>query len=417
MYPENDHISNLFRENEHLLDEQPSRNAWAKLEDKLDRQKNHSTRKIYRYISTAAAVVAVVAMLSAIALFREGDELMAEKQAKNEALALNEQKQEFSINNNSSDWRKEYAPETVEKDTDLEIAEEAEVVAETADVIRKPLALNEAVSRERISNITDKKLLEKKQINVDKQANKKMKSAVNQPSNPSNKPVITSNSKPEITEEEIEEEILVKEVTASGYRLSKDKIITNLSDEIKMENNIPTAKSRRSKESYKYNSNKVDSEGLAEAKQKVDKAEKPTINTFTWLKGTWSDNTPMGLSYEKWAQTDKKTLAANGFLIQNGDTLYIEQMEIKQIRNKIYYITNFGEGKSPMTFELISYINGISTFENSKPGFPSQIILQQKGNSYIITFENSDDTKQTQQFQYRNNVSKKRASRKMSRAY
>ena len=92
-------------------------------------------------------------------------------------------------------------------------------------------------------------------------------------------------------------------------------------------------------------------------------------------------------------------------------------MEIKQIRNKIYYIANFGEGKSPMKFELISYINGISTFENSKPGFPSQIILQQKGNSYIITFENSDDTKQTQQFQYRNNVSKKRASRKMSRAY
>ena len=69
MYNEEDYISKIFREKEHLMEEKPSRNAWHKLEEKLDKEKVRRSRQIYQYISVAAAVIAVVAMISAISLF------------------------------------------------------------------------------------------------------------------------------------------------------------------------------------------------------------------------------------------------------------------------------------------------------------------------------------------------------------
>lgn len=410
MYQENDHISNLFRDNEHLLEERPSRNAWAKLEEKLDQEKVKSTRRIYRYISTAAAVVAVVAMISAIALFKNGDVLMAEKNARNEAIALNEQSTELSINDNASDWRKEYAPETmVQEKKEKEMIAEEEMFTTTEPLINK---------KEKII-VTDNKKIEASKPEADVVIPERIQAAPKVAA-PASK-TKTTTAKPTITETEVMEETIADAVPIrDNYNNFDTKVMTNSSDEIvraRAEEKIATT--RKYEESGKMNSNMPNDDygRLVEKEQtKKVKAEKPTINTFLWLKGAWADNTNLGLSYEKWEQTDKKTLTAKGFLIQNGDTLFVEQMEIKEIKNQVFYIATFEQGKAPTKFELVSYINGVATFENPNSDFPSQIILQKDGNSYLITFENADDFEQNKQLQYRNNISRARASRRMTRS-
>lgn len=399
MYQKNDHISNLFRENEHLLEERPSRNAWAKLEEKLDQEKAYRTRRIYRYISTAAAVIAVVAMISAIALFKNGDALMAEKEAENQAIALNKQSTELSINDNASDWRKEYAPESIEAEQEIAEVEEKEQIAVKPEIIQKEKAIKK--NKPAVEVVTPESV----QI---------------VPNAPAPKPK-TSAAKPAITAAEVIE-TESEEVVADATLMNEidEKIMMNSSDEVAVTNTpdrIATA--RKYEETAKMNSNTYNGDYAQiekEAKTKKQKNQTPTINTFAWLKGTWSDNTTLGLSYEKWEQIDKKTLAARGFLIQNGDTLYVEQMEIKEIRNRVYYIASFEQGKAPTKFELVSYINGVATFENPNSDFPSQIILQKDGNGYLITFENADDFEQNKQLQYRNNISRARASRRMTRS-
>jgi hypothetical protein len=411
MYQENDHISNLFRDNEHLLDEQPSRNAWAKLEEKLDQEKVRSTRRIYRYISTAAAVIAVVAMLSAIALFRNGDELMAERKAEKDALALNEQSTEFSVNNNASDWRKEYAPDSIDKKKEAIAEQKEETSTKTEVIIVKK-------EKEKII-IADNNTFAESKPKADVAIPKRMQPAPTVSPPAVAKPSVTTANPEVYAEAEIAEETMAEATpTKDNYNNFDAKIITNSSDEvIRNTEKERVATARKYEESAKMNSNTNNNAGqLAEAKAKKATAEKPTINTFSWLKGGWSNNTTLGLSYEKWEQTDKKTLAAKGFLIQNGDTLYVEQIEIKEIKNTIYYIASFERGKAPTKFELVSFINGIATFENPNSEFPSQIILQKEGNGYSISFENSDKIKENQQLKYRNEVSRERASRRMTRA-
>ena len=88
------------------------------------------------------------------------------------------------------------------------------------------------------------------------------------------------------------------------------------------------------------------------SKSKKRKASKPVISDFHWLLGSWKNPTENGFSYEKWEITGKKSLAANGYLIQGKDTIFIEKMELKQVRNKVFYITNVAVNKTILKFEI-----------------------------------------------------------------
>ncbi len=57
-------IDALFKESSHKLSEPPSSNAWRKLERKLDGRRGRYRVSMYRYMAMAAALVALVAMIS-----------------------------------------------------------------------------------------------------------------------------------------------------------------------------------------------------------------------------------------------------------------------------------------------------------------------------------------------------------------
>lgn len=400
MNNQEDYIENLFKDNEHLLEERPSRRAWEKLEGKLDTEKVVSSRRIYRYISTAAAVVAIVAMISAIALFKDSDGLVSQTETNEQAIAMREQQNKnLTITNDNSDWRKEYAPkEEVEKIESAEVTDNEETSeVEKKKETRPVIAFN--VEEEE----TPKPVQE---MSKSRQKSKKVTSSptVSKPSSTSStekaevyEVVETSTTPAPVTEEVVvppEEEGISKDWT-----LSEDVAIVE-----------------EAEKEYKESVERSHEESNVSKKTKRKGMRKvTTINDFKWLEGAWSDNTTQGLSYEKWIATDENTLTAQGYLIQKGDTLFIEKMEIKDIEGKVYYLANFGEGKTPKKFELVSCIDGIAIFESQASASSDKIILTKEGKSnFTITFQEAISSPK---LQYRNNTSNARASRRMSRAY
>lgn len=410
-----DYIEDLFRNNEHLLEEKPPRRAWSKLEDKLDFEKAQSSRRIYRYISTAAAVIAIVSMVSAIALFQnDAFDRNTETIAMNEKATTN---QEFSVNDNASDWRKEYAPEEVESVSEAD-SKTATVEAET--VVKDELA------KEIIEPIAAAKPTPKTKDNIAKVPAKSTpkKTEIEQP-------VIAANGPTKEIQQAVEEEVaeVVTAPTTMQPTISETEKVTaakrskpNISNRPVSNSSDPAIDGRMARiETATESSNAMPqstySGNYDGAAAKKIKATKPVISDFHWLLGSWKNTTANGLSYEKWEITSRKSLAANGYLIQYGDTLFIEKMELKQVRSKIYYIANLNGSKTPLKFELKSLENNVATFENTKNTFPKEVILRKDGkNNFVITYEEEMNKLQEQQLQYRNDISNAKASRRMSRA-
>ena len=257
MNNQEDFISDLFKRNEQLFDEKPSRRAWMKLEKKLDQQKSLRTRWIYRSISTAAAVMAIVAMISAIAIFKNGNGLIAD----NQKIPIKKQdNHKLAIDGEVSEWRKEYAPETI-----------------------------------------------------------------------------------------------------------------------------------------------------------VDKTtEAASMTDFQWLVGSWSNHTESGKSSEIWSMSSNNILEGRGVLLVNNNTVFAENMQIKQINDKIYFVSNFGTDETPLQFELISFLDGVATFENKASDSPQAVIISSaEKDSFTITFQEAAN----QKLQFRNKVVNAKAFRKMTRDF
>jgi len=399
-----DYIEDLFRNKEHLLEEKPPRRAWSKLEEKLDLEKAQSTRRIYRYISTAAAVIAIVAMVSAIVLFENST-----FERNSQVVAMNEETtpKDLSINNNASDWRKEYAPDSVTKEIET-IEEETTIINNDITVSKKePIAelkfVKPSIQKEVPKTTTSPRAEE---------SNVEIPTSMNTEFSTPNEEVVLPTAKPTSVPQKVKKEEII---TASSTNGNLSDVHLSNASEPAIE--ARKAEVRRASDASNVITSSTYSNDNGYSKSKKSKVSKPVISDFYWLLGSWKNPTTNGLSYEKWEITGKNTLAANGYLIQGTDTTFIETMELKQSRNKIYYITNLNGNKASLKFELKSLENNIATFENTKNSFPKEVILRKDGNNnFIITYEEEMDKLQEQKLQYRNNISNAKASRRMSRA-
>ena len=376
MYNEEDYISKIFREKEHLMEEKPSRNAWHKLEEKLDKEKVRRSRQIYQYISVAAAVIAVVAMISAISLFKNGNALVADN---DNNIATPKESTELALTKKGSDWRKEYAPETlVESPQDEETA-----IAEKTFTVTKPN--NSTVSSKPI----DTPLLKEKTETITSVSNTKEvpQASLEVPSSSTN--------------------IAEAENVNSTTRVSKSA--TNRPDKVAVEEGI--AKAYPAMTDYIFSDGKPITNAPDVA---MHTTRKRTIEDFHWLSGSWRSETENGLSYERWTKKKKNILEAKGFIIENNDTIVIETMQIKQIRNKVFYISNFGTDNTNTMFELIDYQAGVATFENNKSNSPTKIVITENADgSFTISFYE----KVTEKLKQRNNIENARAFRTMKKVF
>lgn len=62
-------LFNLFRDNQHKLDQKPSNQAWRRLESRLDAHQNRTRISFVSHLSMAAAIAALLALIFAISIF------------------------------------------------------------------------------------------------------------------------------------------------------------------------------------------------------------------------------------------------------------------------------------------------------------------------------------------------------------
>jgi len=109
------------------------------------------------------------------------------------------------------------------------------------------------------------------------------------------------------------------------------------------------------------------------------------IQNFNWLLGNWEGDAPTGNSFEEWIQEDEHTITGNGFFHVNGDTLFTEEMKIRQEGESLYLITAVDNSGQPVRFRLRSMVGEAAIFENPSVEFPNEIIVEQHSDSNYST--------------------------------
>lgn len=114
-------------------------------------------------------------------------------------------------------------------------------------------------------------------------------------------------------------------------------------------------------------------------------SQKPTItiSDLEWIIGTRSSVQENMMIYESWSKTNDELLSGKSYYTENGDTMLLETIEIKQIDGELFYcpaISNQNEGKA-IEFKLTSKNPNELVFENPNHDFPKKIVYIKEGNN------------------------------------
>ncbi|MDY7396250.1 DUF6265 family protein [Aureibaculum sp. 2210JD6-5] len=105
-------------------------------------------------------------------------------------------------------------------------------------------------------------------------------------------------------------------------------------------------------------------------KKKFDKIEQ-----LQWLVGEWTNITIDQQSYETWTQLNDSTLTAYAYTTVLNDTVFQENMTIKQNPEGVVLIVSVPNqnDEKPVVFNFLPEKNDVYTFVNEKHDFPNKI--------------------------------------------
>lgn len=114
-------------------------------------------------------------------------------------------------------------------------------------------------------------------------------------------------------------------------------------------------------------------------------SQKPTVTIadLDWIIGTRSSQQVQMLIYESWSKTSDELLTGKSYYTENGDTMLLETIEIKQIDGEIFYcpaVSNQNDGQA-IEFKLTSKKPNELIFENPEHDFPKKIVYIKDGNN------------------------------------
>jgi len=126
-------------------------------------------------------------------------------------------------------------------------------------------------------------------------------------------------------------------------------------------------------------------------------------------------------SVEEWRPLNEFTIEGQGYLVVNGDTTFTESMQIKKIDNDLYYILALDNSGKTVQYKLKTYTEAGAIFENEAVAFPNQVILQRDfSNSNFTTLLQNKipaqiNSEQQEYFQNRNMIQSEQIKRVMNR--
>ncbi len=104
-----------------------------------------------------------------------------------------------------------------------------------------------------------------------------------------------------------------------------------------------------------------------------------SFKKLTALQGTWSMESRKGVLYETWRQVNDSSLAGRSYrLLNNNDTLLIEEVQILKKGNDIFYIPIVQDqnNRQPVLFKLLKTDANSFSFDNPQHDYPQRIIYE-----------------------------------------
>jgi hypothetical protein len=104
--------------------------------------------------------------------------------------------------------------------------------------------------------------------------------------------------------------------------------------------------------------------------------EKYHVENLAWLTGQWKSSEEAAF-YEHWEFKNNSTLLGHGFTLENGDTIFSEQLQIFASDSGIYYsaLPSANNRDLPVYFKHDHHAGDSLLFHNPAHDFPKYIIF------------------------------------------
>jgi|GEM_PF-861370 len=321
MKPKKD-IFTLFRQSRHKLDEPPSRQAWQKLERRLDGHRNRGSFQLYRSLAMVAAVVALVAVVFGISILLE----QFEPKADAGPVAM----EELSYSETEDDGFR-----TV-----------VEFQKKYKSRFARPVSIDEGSPEKRLVSIrllkSDQSIAEAETLTAKKEAARgkvNVSPAKAHPTKPKSKAAVSSSG---------------EDTENRGFAEAENK----------------------KKPTFSSPKNEL---------RKGTGFLVPEVAVFQWLIGQWKETLASGESYEEWVVKNEFTIEGKAYLMVDGKKTFPESMKIQKIGGDVFYILSLDASEKPLRFKLKTNSAKGAVFENEKVATSSQIILKTDGTKTEFT--------------------------------
>jgi len=106
------------------------------------------------------------------------------------------------------------------------------------------------------------------------------------------------------------------------------------------------------------------------------------------LVGRWEHDENKNNQFEEWQLLNESELRGKGFILENGDTTFIEALTIKKIGNRLVYSAEVGDQNNgeKIPFELTGQTSKSLEFSNYSHDFPQRIVYEMKSDSTMQAY-------------------------------
>lgn len=408
-------IENLFRDNQHKLDEMPPSMVWDKLEVRLEKRDLNHKQFMWRRLSIAAAVFIAVSMIGVWMYINplgntmnQTAELFPKKELASEIIASDaptparpilmshREKVQYldDVSNTRMNTRPALAENKPRKPTTnvspAKIAPQANskpIPAPKADATNGITTIDMTVQADSEpaaepkmpEEIEDEEIIEGA-LALEKNASKSIVYDNATDSSKDIKETSFSYTPPPTTTGNVAGTYDL-EVPSSSYlevEAEEDDIV--VMEEVAAKETKKIRKAKRSADKATAKDFRSQSTTPAAAAK-----PEPELDRFDWLLGKWTDEDDN--SFEEWQRIAPNILEGKGYFVVDVDTTFTQSMKIVQSNAQVFFMVDGQavEGK----FELEKYDDRTATFKNKNEASEQITLKKDANNAYSVTIEKS----------------------------
>ena len=120
-----------------------------------------------------------------------------------------------------------------------------------------------------------------------------------------------------------------------------------------------------------------------------------TVESLTWLVGSWSSQNSKYIINESWQRTSAKTFEGSGstFSVEKNRIVSSETLRLVEMSGEVFYVAKVASNELPIAFKLTHCTANTAVFENSKHDFPKKLNYQMNTDKSVTVFISGDEGK------------------------